>query len=246
LNRILGYENRVGMSNRPPHSPTLADGEDIYRFFDVFLKHKRADRVKPSDRLCTDAELTSRVLAVIPDERMRKYVDRNKDFTDYDLLIDFELLPWNGLKPRSGEGHGPIDLALYYRAASPENGLRMAFDASGLPGSTEPLWRLMKIKNSRAEPMVDPTRREPAVRQSPLETGERYRLRFKLTWNHTAVKVWPSGEPEPLAWPLIASDLEFTGGSLMLEYYPGRIRYDLIEMNGCIVPLESISPYMKE
>ena len=36
--RLLGYENRVGMSNRPDHSPTIASNEVIYSFFEYFLK----------------------------------------------------------------------------------------------------------------------------------------------------------------------------------------------------------------
>jgi hypothetical protein len=38
LDRLLGYEQRVGMSNRPNHQPTTASNEQIYRFFEYFLK----------------------------------------------------------------------------------------------------------------------------------------------------------------------------------------------------------------
>jgi hypothetical protein len=38
INRMLGYENRVGMTNRPEHSPNEASNEVIYQFFEHFLK----------------------------------------------------------------------------------------------------------------------------------------------------------------------------------------------------------------
>ena len=38
VNRLLGYTNRVGMTNRPLHSPTAASNETAYLFFEYFLK----------------------------------------------------------------------------------------------------------------------------------------------------------------------------------------------------------------
>jgi len=38
INRLLGHENRVGMTNRPDHSPNLESNEVIYTFFEHFLK----------------------------------------------------------------------------------------------------------------------------------------------------------------------------------------------------------------
>lgn len=38
VNRLLGYENRVAMTNRPDHSPNKDSNEVIYRFFEHFLK----------------------------------------------------------------------------------------------------------------------------------------------------------------------------------------------------------------
>ena len=38
VNRLLGYTNRVGMTNRPRHSPTAASNETAYLFFEYFLK----------------------------------------------------------------------------------------------------------------------------------------------------------------------------------------------------------------
>jgi hypothetical protein len=38
VNRMLGYENRVGMTNRTEHSPNAESNEQIYRFFEIFLK----------------------------------------------------------------------------------------------------------------------------------------------------------------------------------------------------------------
>jgi Prolyl oligopeptidase family len=38
VNRLLGYENRVAMTNRKGHSPTRESNEQIYRFLEHFLK----------------------------------------------------------------------------------------------------------------------------------------------------------------------------------------------------------------
>jgi hypothetical protein len=38
VNRLLGLENRVAMTNRPAHSPTAESNEQIYLFFAHFLK----------------------------------------------------------------------------------------------------------------------------------------------------------------------------------------------------------------
>ena len=38
VNRILGYEYRVGMTNRTEHSPNAESNEHIFRFFEFFLK----------------------------------------------------------------------------------------------------------------------------------------------------------------------------------------------------------------
>jgi hypothetical protein len=38
LNKFLGYENRVAMTMRKNHSPTLLSNEQIYAFFEHFLK----------------------------------------------------------------------------------------------------------------------------------------------------------------------------------------------------------------
>lgn len=37
VNRLLGYHNRVAMSNRPDHSPTRESNEIVYTFFECFL-----------------------------------------------------------------------------------------------------------------------------------------------------------------------------------------------------------------
>jgi hypothetical protein len=38
VNKLLGYENRVSMANRQGHSPTAESNEQIYTFFEFFLK----------------------------------------------------------------------------------------------------------------------------------------------------------------------------------------------------------------
>lgn len=40
VNRILGLESRVAMTNRPAHEPTVESNEVIYRFFEHFLRAK--------------------------------------------------------------------------------------------------------------------------------------------------------------------------------------------------------------
>ena len=39
VNELLGYKNRVAMTNRPAHSPTAESNEQMYRFFEYFLKY---------------------------------------------------------------------------------------------------------------------------------------------------------------------------------------------------------------
>ncbi|MEX0717560.1 MAG: hypothetical protein WD066_13290 [Planctomycetaceae bacterium] len=41
VNRLLGHENRVAMANRPTHGPTQEDNEQVYRFFEWWLKPKQ-------------------------------------------------------------------------------------------------------------------------------------------------------------------------------------------------------------
>ena len=38
VNKLLGYENRVAMTNRKEHSPNLESNEQVYSFFEFFLK----------------------------------------------------------------------------------------------------------------------------------------------------------------------------------------------------------------
>jgi hypothetical protein len=37
VNELLGYQNRVAMTNRPEHSPNEESNEQIYQFFSYFL-----------------------------------------------------------------------------------------------------------------------------------------------------------------------------------------------------------------
>jgi hypothetical protein len=50
VNRLLGYENRVAMTNRKGHSPTAESNEQIYLFFEYFLKHGKALQPEKKDR----------------------------------------------------------------------------------------------------------------------------------------------------------------------------------------------------
>jgi hypothetical protein len=38
VNRLLGFENRVGMTNRDGHDPTEESNEQMYLFFEYFLR----------------------------------------------------------------------------------------------------------------------------------------------------------------------------------------------------------------
>lgn len=38
VNQLLGYKNRVAMTNRPTHDPTETSNEQIYQFFEYFLR----------------------------------------------------------------------------------------------------------------------------------------------------------------------------------------------------------------
>jgi hypothetical protein len=38
VNRLLGFSDRVAMTNRPAHNPTVESNEQVYRFFEHFLK----------------------------------------------------------------------------------------------------------------------------------------------------------------------------------------------------------------
>jgi len=38
VNQLLGFQYRVGMTNRPDHEPTAESNEIVYRFFEHFLR----------------------------------------------------------------------------------------------------------------------------------------------------------------------------------------------------------------
>ncbi|MEO5996624.1 MAG: prolyl oligopeptidase family serine peptidase [Chitinophagaceae bacterium] len=41
VNHLLGFENRVAMTNRPAHSPTFVSNGQAYLFFEYFLKYRQ-------------------------------------------------------------------------------------------------------------------------------------------------------------------------------------------------------------
>jgi hypothetical protein len=47
VNKLLGYNNRVAMTNRPDHSPTDESNEQIYMFFEYFLRFRGIDSKTP-------------------------------------------------------------------------------------------------------------------------------------------------------------------------------------------------------
>jgi len=44
VNRLLGYENRVAMTNRETHGPTPESNAQMYAFFEHFLTDAPAKR----------------------------------------------------------------------------------------------------------------------------------------------------------------------------------------------------------
>lgn len=48
VNDLLGYQGRVGMTNRPDHSPNPTSNDQIVRFFEYFLLHRGIDQPNPN------------------------------------------------------------------------------------------------------------------------------------------------------------------------------------------------------
>ena len=46
VNKLLGFENRVGMTNRPDHTPTVESNEILCLFFEYFLKSDGLEKKK--------------------------------------------------------------------------------------------------------------------------------------------------------------------------------------------------------
>jgi dienelactone hydrolase len=44
VNKLLGFENRIGMTNRPTHTPTAESNEILCLFFEYFLKYDRLNK----------------------------------------------------------------------------------------------------------------------------------------------------------------------------------------------------------
>ena len=43
INRLLGFESRVAMTNREEHGPSEGDNEQVYRFLEWWLKRPAAE-----------------------------------------------------------------------------------------------------------------------------------------------------------------------------------------------------------
>ena len=41
VNKLLGFRNRIAMTNRPDHAPTLESNENACFFFEYFLKYNK-------------------------------------------------------------------------------------------------------------------------------------------------------------------------------------------------------------
>jgi len=41
VNKLLGFENRVAMTNREGHGPTEQANEQVYRFFNWWLRERK-------------------------------------------------------------------------------------------------------------------------------------------------------------------------------------------------------------
>jgi uncharacterized protein (DUF849 family) len=48
VNRVLGFSNRVGMSNRPTHDPTPESNAQLVAFFEHFLKSSGTAGLSPA------------------------------------------------------------------------------------------------------------------------------------------------------------------------------------------------------
>jgi len=46
VNQLLGYSHRVGMTNRPDHSPNRESNEVAYLFFEYFLNKEKSTGIK--------------------------------------------------------------------------------------------------------------------------------------------------------------------------------------------------------
>jgi hypothetical protein len=44
VNKLLGFEDRVAMTNRKGHSPTPESNEQLYLFFEYFLRYGKAGK----------------------------------------------------------------------------------------------------------------------------------------------------------------------------------------------------------
>src|SRR5262249_5361178 len=53
VNRLLGHDNRVAMTNRNDHGPSAKDNEQVYRFFQWWLK-ERPDPAPPARKLFSE------------------------------------------------------------------------------------------------------------------------------------------------------------------------------------------------
>ena len=45
VNKLLGYENRVAMTNRETHAPNSESNQQIYHFFEWWLKESKSQLV---------------------------------------------------------------------------------------------------------------------------------------------------------------------------------------------------------
>lgn len=61
INKVLGFENRVGMTNRPKHDPTEESNEVIYTFFEHFLKEKKAGALQPHEQPTGEIPILGRI-----------------------------------------------------------------------------------------------------------------------------------------------------------------------------------------
>jgi dienelactone hydrolase len=111
VNRLLGYDNRVAMTNRKDHGPSAKDNEQVYRFFEWWLK-ERFDPAPPVKKPLPEK-------AALPEDwdytaPMKKVAARFRGNEGVVLHVGGSMTIANpyGTWARSGKGKTPDDLAI--------------------------------------------------------------------------------------------------------------------------------------
>ncbi len=111
VNRLLGYENRVAMTNRKEHGPSEKDNEQVYRFFEWWLK----DRLDPAPPVKKPfSEKTAVIESWDYAAAMKKVAAKFRGNEGVVLHVGGSMTIANpyGTWARSGKGKTPDDFAI--------------------------------------------------------------------------------------------------------------------------------------